>query len=196
MLEARRITFSYDGVQPVLRSVDLTLRPGEILLVTGPTGSGKSTLVKFLCGFIPRLIRGECSGSLSIDGNDADSLPMAEIARKVALIQQDPESQICSLTVNDEIAFGPENYLVDPETMTRLVDSSLASIGSTHLAGRQTYALSGGEKQRIVIASMLACQPDYLILDKTLIKSRSERHSSARADTGRAEEKEPRCLMH
>lgn len=166
MLEARRITFSYDGVQPVLRSVDLTLRPGEILLVTGPTGSGKSTLAKFLCGFIPRLIRGECSGSLSIDGNDADSLPMAEIARKVALIQQDPESQICALTVNDEIAFGPENYLVDPETMTRLVDSSLASIGSTHLAGRQTYALSGGEKQRIVIASMLACQPDYLILDE------------------------------
>jgi energy-coupling factor transport system ATP-binding protein len=166
MLEARRVTFSYDGVQPVLRSVDLTLQRGEILLITGPTGSGKSTLAKFLCGFIPRIIRGVCSGVLSIDGNDADSLQVAEIARRVALIQQDPESQICTLTVNDEIAFGPENYLVEPEVMARLVDSSLASIGSTHLAGRQSYALSGGEKQRIVIASILACQPDYLILDE------------------------------
>lgn len=166
MLEASRVTFSYDGVRPVLRSADLTLQRGEILLVTGPTGSGKSTLAKFLCGFIPRIIRGECSGVLSIDGKDADSLPTAEISRKVALIQQDPESQICTLTVNDEIAFGPENYLIEPEIIGHLVDSSLASIGSSHLAGRLTYTLSGGEKQRIVIASMLACQPDYLILDE------------------------------
>jgi energy-coupling factor transport system ATP-binding protein len=166
MLEARRVTFSYDGIQPVLCSVDLTLERGEILLITGPTGSGKSTLAKFLCGFIPRIIRGECSGELFIDGNDTDSVPLAEIARKVALIHQDPESQICTLTVNDEIAFGPENYLVEPEVINRLVDSSLASIGSSHLIGRPTYALSGGEKQRIAIASMLACRPDYLILDE------------------------------
>jgi len=166
MLEARHVTFSYDGIQPVLRSIDLTLQRGETLLITGPTGSGKSTLAKFLCGFIPRIVRGECSGVLSIDGDDADSLTLTEIARKVSLVQQDPESQICTLTVSDEVAFGPENYLIKPEVMTRLVDSSLASIGSSHLAGRLTYALSGGEKQRVVIASMLACQPDYLILDE------------------------------
>ena len=166
MLEAKNVTFSYDGVRPVLDSVDLTLQRGEIVVLIGPTGSGKSTLAKFLCGFIPRVIGGACSGALSIDGSDAESLPMAEIARKVALVQQDPDSQICTLTVADEIAFGPENYLVEPETIVRLVDSSLASIGSSDLAARLTYALSGGEKQRIVIASMLACQPDYLILDE------------------------------
>jgi energy-coupling factor transporter ATP-binding protein EcfA2 len=166
MLEAKNVTFSYDGVRPVLDSVNLTLQRGEIVVLTGPTGSGKSTLAKFLCGFIPRVIGGECSGALSIDGADAESLPMAEIARKVALVQQDPDSQICTLTVADEIAFGPENYLVESGTIVRLVDSSLASIGSSDLAARLTYALSGGEKQRIVIASMLACQPDYLILDE------------------------------
>ena len=166
MLEARNVTFSYDGVRPVLDSVDLILQRGEIVVITGPTGSGKSTLAKFLCGFIPRIIGGKCSGVLSIDGSNAESLPMVEIARKVALVQQDPDSQICTLTVADEIAFGPENYLVEPETIVRLVDSSLSSIGSSDLAGRLTYTLSGGEKQRIVIASMLACQPDYLILDE------------------------------
>jgi len=166
MLEARNLTFSYDGTGPVLESVDLTLERGEVVVVTGPTGSGKSTLAKFLCGYIPRAILGQCSGQLLIDESDAAPLSLAEVSRRVALVQQDPESQLCTLKVSDEAAFGPENYLVEPKQISRLIESSLSSMGSSHLADRPTYALSGGEKQRVVIASMLACQPDYLVLDE------------------------------
>ena len=166
MLEARNITFSYDGTTPVLDLLNFQLQRGEIVVITGSTGSGKSTLAKNLSGFIPRSIQGEFSGSVLIDDTDISELPIAEVARKVALVQQDPESQICTLQVSDEVAFGPENYGSEAEEISILVDSSLRSVDSEHLYDRATFELSGGEKQRLIIASMTACNPDFLILDE------------------------------
>lgn len=166
MLEARNITFSYDGTNPVLESLDFQVKRGEIVVITGSTGSGKSTLAKCLAGFIPRSIQGEFSGSVIIDDSDISKLPIAEIARQVALVQQDPESQICTLQVSDEVAFGPENYGSEAEEISTLVDSSLRSVDSEHLYDRATFELSGGEKQRLIIASMTVCKPDFLILDE------------------------------
>jgi energy-coupling factor transport system ATP-binding protein len=166
MLEARNITFSYDGSTPVLDSLDLQVKRGEIVVITGPTGSGKSTLAKSLSGFIPRSIQGEFSGSVLIDDTDISELPIAEVARQIALVQQDPESQICTLQVADEVAFGPENYGDDAEEISTMVDSSLRSVDSEHLYNRATFELSGGEKQRLIIASMTVCKPDFLILDE------------------------------
>jgi energy-coupling factor transporter ATP-binding protein EcfA2 len=166
MLEARNITFSYDGTTPVLDSLDFRMKRGEIVAITGATGSGKSTLVKCLTGFIPRSIPGEFSGSIFMDDSDISDLQIAEIARKVASVQQDPESQICTLQVSDEVAFGPENYGTEADEVSILVDSSLKSVGSEHLYNRATFELSGGEKQRLIIASMTACKPDFLILDE------------------------------
>jgi energy-coupling factor transport system ATP-binding protein len=166
MLEARNITFSYDGTTLVLDSLNLQVKRGEIVVITGSTGSGKSTLAKCLTGFIPRSIQGEFSGSVLIDDSDISELPIADIARQVALVQQDPESQICTLQVSDEVAFGPENYGSESEEISELVDSSLVAFGSEHLYDRATFELSGGEKQRLIIASMTACKPDFLILDE------------------------------
>jgi energy-coupling factor transport system ATP-binding protein len=166
MLEARNITFSYDGTTLVLDSLDFHVKRGEIVAITGPTGSGKSTLAKCLSGFIPRTIQGEFSGSVLIDETDTFDLPIAEIAQQVALVQQDPESQICTLQVSDEVAFGPENYGSEPEEIAKMVDSSLKAIDAEHLYERPTFELSGGEKQRLIIAAMTACRPDYLILDE------------------------------
>jgi energy-coupling factor transport system ATP-binding protein len=166
MLEARNITFSYDGTTPVLDSLDIQVQRGEIIVITGSTGSGKSTLAKCLTGFIPRNILGEFSGSVVIDDADISALQISEIARQVALVQQDPESQICTLQVSDEVAFGPENYGIEPDEISALVDSSLNSVGSKHLYDRATFELSGGEKQRLIIAAMTACKPDFLILDE------------------------------
>ncbi|MHA1964306.1 MAG: ABC transporter ATP-binding protein [Candidatus Thorarchaeota archaeon] len=166
MLEARNITFSYDGTTPVLDSLDFQVKRGEIVVITGSTGSGKSTLAKCLSGFIPRSIQGEFSGSVLIDDSDISDLLIAEIAQQVALVQQDPESQICTLQVSDEVAFGPENYGSEAEEISILVDSSLESVDSEHLYNRATFELSGGEKQRLIIASMTACKPDFLILDE------------------------------
>ncbi len=166
MLQAQGLSFSYDGLNTVLESIEFTLSPGEIVGVLGPTGSGKSTLAKILSGFIPRIIPGEISGDVSIGGKDTANIPIAELARHVGLVQQDPEGQICTLQVLDEVAFGPENYQIEPSMITDIVADSLNSVGATHLLERPTYALSGGEKQRVVIAAMLACQPDFLILDE------------------------------
>jgi energy-coupling factor transporter ATP-binding protein EcfA2 len=166
MLEASNISFSYDGKQKVLDSVNFQLKPGEIIAITGPTGSGKSTLAKCLSGFIPRIIEGDFSGTLSIDTEDTSDLSVPEIARKIGLVQQDPESQICTLKVSDEVAFGPENFLTEPNKIQSLVVSSLNAVESQYLYDRATYALSGGEKQRVAIASILAIQPRYIILDE------------------------------
>ncbi len=166
LFEGRNICFSYDGTTQILDNIQIKLEPGELVIITGPTGSGKSTLAKYLSGFIPRTIQGTLSGNLSIDGIDVSTLSMSEFARKVALVQQDVESQLCTLQVADEIAFGPENFMVEPAIIKEIVTDSLNSVGAGHLDNRPTHALSGGEKQRIVIAAMLACTPDYLILDE------------------------------
>jgi len=166
MLEARNITFSYDGTTPVLDSLSFRVKRGEIVVITGSTGSGKSTLAKCLSGFIPRNVQGDFSGYVLIDDSDIAELQIAEVARQVALVQQDPESQICTLQVSDEVAFGPENYGSEVEEISALVKSSLKSVGSEHLYHRATFELSGGEKQRLIIASMTACRPDFLILDE------------------------------
>ncbi|MEE9540885.1 MAG: ABC transporter ATP-binding protein, partial [Candidatus Thorarchaeota archaeon] len=166
MLEVHDVSFSYDNEKLILDSVNLQVRRGEIAVITGPTGSGKSTLALVLAGFIPRVIEGTFTGSVLIDSENVENNPISEIARKVALVQQDPESQISTLLVSDEVAFGPENYSVTPSEIQKRVKVSLNAVGSSHLANRPTYALSGGEKQRVTIASMLAGKPDFLLLDE------------------------------
>ncbi|MDF1537992.1 MAG: ATP-binding cassette domain-containing protein [Candidatus Thorarchaeota archaeon] len=166
MLEAKSLDFSYDGLRPVLTSLDFALHPGEIVIVSGSTGSGKSTLAKCLSGFIPHLIQGVQAGSIAIGGDQYEDMKMSEIARRVALVQQDSENQICTLRVADEIAFGPENYMMEPEEILHEIPLYLKEVGAEHLATRTTYALSGGEKQRIAIASILACKPEYIIFDE------------------------------
>jgi len=166
MLEVKDLTFSYDGLTQVLGSVDFKINRGEIVTITGPTGSGKSTLAKCLSGFIPRSIKGSFTGTIMIDEEDMSELSLAEISKKVSLVQQDPDSQICTLKVADEVAFGPENYGFELESIKNLIDSTLSEVDATHLQHRPTFAISGGEKQRVAIASMLSCQPDYLILDE------------------------------
>ena len=166
MLESQNISFSYDGKTEILRSIDIQIHPGELVLLTGPTGSGKSTLAKCLTGFIPRSIDGEYSGTIRIDGEDTGDYSISKISRLVSLVQQDPDSQIVTLQVADEVAFGPENYEFAPKMIENLINSSLSAVGGSHLINRITHTLSGGEKQRLAIAAILSNQPKYLILDE------------------------------
>ena len=166
MLEARDVSFSYGGESTVLDSVSMTLERGELVLLTGPTGSGKSTLAKCLAGLIPHVIDGTLSGHLAVEDNDLDSMRISEIARRIALVQQDSEGQLCTLRVSDEVAFGPENFLIPENELAQKVTRSLEEVERPDLLDRATYQLSGGEKQRVAIASMLAFRPDYLILDE------------------------------
>jgi energy-coupling factor transporter ATP-binding protein EcfA2 len=162
-----RLAFSYPGsAAAALCDVSLELERGEVALVLGRSGSGKSTLVRALAGLVPHFHGGRFSGSVSIAGLDTRRAAPAALAGTVATLFQDPEDQIVFGRVASEVSFGPENLGLQPGEVARRVASSLAAVGAGHLHDRSTRDLSGGELQRVCLASALALEPQLLLLDE------------------------------
>jgi len=167
MIEIDGLTVRYpDRTRPALDRLSETIEQGEVIAVTGPSGCGKSTLCRALAGFVPGMIPAEVAGRIEIDGESVWASDPARIATRLGLIQQDPDAQICTLNVWQEVAFGPENLCLSPEEVAKRVEESLEFVGIAHLAERTTTTLSGGEKQRLAIASILAMAPETIILDE------------------------------
>jgi energy-coupling factor transport system ATP-binding protein len=163
----RRLNFTFAGrADRALRDINLDISAGEFVIVAGPSGCGKSTLSMALAGHIPHVVEGKMSGEVYLAGQDTRQLELCDIAEKVSLCQQDPEAQFCTLTVDDEVSFGPENLALPIDEVLRRRDDALAAIDGLPLKHRGTDALSGGEQQRVAIASMLAMNPEVLILDE------------------------------
>jgi energy-coupling factor transport system ATP-binding protein len=160
------LTFSYGGSGPVLRDVSLRIDDGEHVLVLGPSGSGKSTLLRALAGLVPHFHGGTFAGSVVVGGLDTREARPSELAGTVASVFQDPEDQVVMARVANEVAFGLENTGVDPAEIWARVDEALAVVGIEHLAERSTGELSGGELQRVALASALALRPRLLLLDE------------------------------
>lgn len=139
---------------------------GQFVAITGPSGCGKSTLALAIGGYIPHVFEGRIEGTVTIGGRLTTDSELSELAALVGIVQQDPESQLCTLNVLDEVAFGPENLSLGVDEVEKRVDESLAMVKASYLKGRPVYGLSGGEKQRVAIASMLAMHPKVLILDE------------------------------
>jgi energy-coupling factor transporter ATP-binding protein EcfA2 len=150
----------------VLRGVDLVVETGEFLGIMGPTGVGKSTLCMAMNGLVPRSTGGVIRGRVDVLGRSARSVPVAQLAAHVGMVYQDPESQLVATSVEDEVAFGPENLGVDPAEIAERVDWALNVVGLAGLRRRPPMRLSGGQKQRLAIAATLAMLPDVLILDE------------------------------
>ncbi|SES68928.1 energy-coupling factor transport system ATP-binding protein [Methanococcoides vulcani] len=169
MIVIEDLWYTYPGRnEPTLRGIDLTIEEGEFVLITGPTGCGKSTLLKMLNGIIPHESGGEMTGKVNInDVNTADSC-MMDLAQLTGLVFQNPDDQIFSTVVEDEIAFGPENLCFSKSEIDRRVLDSLEMVGMSDHRYAQTSKLSGGQKQRICIASMLAMMPGILVLDEPI----------------------------
>ncbi|SKA26553.1 energy-coupling factor transport system ATP-binding protein [Marinactinospora thermotolerans DSM 45154] len=146
-----------------LRGVDLTIEPGERVLLLGASGAGKSTLLHAMAGLTgpERAIDGEQEGSLLVDGE-----PAAARRGGTGLVAQDPETQLVMARAGDDVAFGPENLGVAREEIWRRVDTALREVGFPYGPQRSTAALSGGEKQRLVVAGALAMRPRLLLLDE------------------------------
>ena len=160
------LTFTYEGAsRPVLQAVSFRVRRGEAVLVLGPSGSGKSSLLLALNGLIPQRLAGEFQGRGLVDGLDTLAHPVPQLATKVGLVFQDPESQFCTLYVEDEVAFGLENLCVPREEMRERVDRALAQVGLADKAATRLDRLSGGEKQKVALAAALAMDPPILALD-------------------------------
>jgi energy-coupling factor transporter ATP-binding protein EcfA2 len=167
LIEIKNLTFTYSGTdRPSLKNIDLEINGGEFVLVTGPSGGGKSSLCRSLNGLIPHFYGGEIAGRVSIGGMDTLEHSTKELATRVGMVFQDPENQLVSMDVEREIAFGLENLYFPRDLIARRIEESIDTLGIAGLRYRQIHELSGGEKQKVAIASVLALHPDILILDE------------------------------
>lgn len=168
-LSIKNLTFRYRiREEPAIRDLTFDLAPGELLLVAGASGCGKTTLMRCINGLIPRSYRGEISGEVYIFGQDASAMSMAKLSQTVGTLLQDPEKQIVGSFVLNEVAFGLENLGMAREEIIQRVDETLDYLEILPLRDRETFGLSGGEKQKVALAGVLAMQPRILLLDEPL----------------------------
>ncbi|MEA2667532.1 MAG: energy-coupling factor transport system ATP-binding protein [Chloroflexota bacterium] len=160
------LTYRYPGAdEPALRDVCLEVNEG-LTVVTGPSGGGKSTLLRVFNGLVPHFHGGGISGSASVNGLDIIATNTRDLARLVGFVFQDPELQTVYNVVDREVAFGLENLAVPPNQMAGRVEEALSAAGALHLLGRTVRTLSGGERQRVALASALAMSPELVVLDE------------------------------
>jgi energy-coupling factor transporter ATP-binding protein EcfA2 len=163
------LTFRYHTrPEPALHDVSLTLEQGELFLVAGASGCGKTTLIRCINGLIPRTYNGDLEGRTLLYGQDACEMTMAQISQTVGTVLQDPERQILGSYVLNEVAFGLENLGLPREEILQRVDETLDYLDISDLGDRETFYLSGGEKQKVALAGVLAMRPSILLLDEPL----------------------------
>ena len=163
MIQIESLHHSYPGADSaLLGKVTLDIQDGEYLAFIGPNGCGKTTLARHLNGLlIPK------EGRVTVDGMDTrDKRHLGEIRRRVGMIFQNPENQIVGTTVEEDIAFGPSNLRLPPAEIRTIVDEALATVGLTGCGLRHPHTLSGGEKQMLAVAGILAMKPKYIVLDE------------------------------
>lgn len=166
LIQVEDLTYQYrtpqGAVQAALKGVNLQIDDGEFLVVIGHNGSGKSTLAKHLNALLLPY-----AGKVVVNGLDTqDKDRLWEIRQQVGMVFQNPDNQLIATTVEEDVAFGPENLGVEPALIRQRVDEALNSVGLTSLAARAPHLLSGGQKQRVAIAGIVAMRPKILVLDE------------------------------
>ncbi|WP_327169256.1 ABC transporter ATP-binding protein [Streptomyces subrutilus] len=167
MITFDQVTVRYeDTAEPVLRGVDLTVEEGELCLVVGHTGVGKSTLLGAVNGLVPHFTGGTLYGRVVVDGRDTADHPPRELADVVGVVGQDPLDGFVTDTVEEELAYSMEQLAVPPATMRKRVEETLDLLGLADLRHRALHELSGGQQQRVAIGSVLTAHPRVLVLDE------------------------------
>ncbi|MFI8455443.1 ABC transporter ATP-binding protein [Kitasatospora sp. NPDC085464] len=167
MIRFDQVSVVYDGeTTPVLRDVDLHIPEGELCLVVGRTGTGKSTLLGAVNGLVPHFTGGTLRGRVTVDGRDTAHHPPRELADVVGVVGQDPLAGFTTDTVEEELAYVMEQLAIPPEVMRKRVEETLDLLGLADLRHRALYELSGGQQQRVAIGSVLTAHPRVLVLDE------------------------------
>ncbi len=164
MIEVNNLSFTYPNNVLALDGVDLKIEEGEFVAVMGENGAGKTTLIKHFNGLLK-----PSSGSVFVDGVDTRGESVASLARKVGLVFQNPDHQLFSETVRDEISFGLRNFKYPRKSIERRVNYVLRLLDLKRYSNASPFTLSGGEMKRVALASVLAWEPKYLVLDEPTI---------------------------
>ncbi len=163
------LSFRYRSrTETAIRNINLKIGSGQVVLIAGASGCGKTTLARCINGLIPRSYKGEMTGKIYLHGQDISTLSLAKISQYVGTVLQDPERQILGTKVQNEVAFGLENLGIPREEIKQRIDAALERLRIPHLRDRETFNLSGGEKQKVALAGVLAMQPSILLLDEPL----------------------------
>jgi cobalt/nickel transport system ATP-binding protein len=160
-VEVHDLEFSYPDGRVALRGTNLTIAPGERVAILGPNGAGKTTLALHLNGILRAAV-----GSIVVSGLEVNDRNLAEIRRRVGLVFQDPNDQLFMPTVREDVAFGPANLGWSTEEIERRVESALEAVDGSDFIDRPPHHLSGGEKRRASLATVLSMRPEILVLDE------------------------------
>ncbi|WP_369177884.1 ABC transporter ATP-binding protein [Streptomyces mutabilis] len=167
MIRFEDVSVTYDGAdEPTVRGVDFEVPEGELVLLAGPSGVGKSTVLGAVSGLVPHFTGGTLSGRVTVAGRDTRTHKPRELADVVGTVGQDPLSHFVTDTVEDELAYGMESLGLPPDVMRRRVEETLDLLGLSDLRSRPIATLSGGQQQRVAIGSVLTPHPQVLVLDE------------------------------
>ena len=167
MIEIRDLSFTYkDETKPALQEIRLTVPDGGFLGVIGPAGAGKTTLARAITGMAPHHYPGDFYGSVEVNGLDTVDSSILDLSRQVGMVFQDVDSQIISPVVEDEILYGLENFGIPREEIPLRMEEALQKVGIADLRERTVGSLSGGQRQKVAIASIIALKPKILVLDE------------------------------
>lgn len=167
MIRFEQVSVTYgDAATPAVQGIDLTVPEGELCLLVGPSGVGKSTVLNAVCGLVPHFTGGTLHGRVTVDGRDTRTHKPRELADVVGTVGQDPLAHFVTDTVEDELAYGMESLGLAPDVMRRRVEETLDLLGLADLRDRAITTLSGGQMQRVAIGSVLTTHPKVLVLDE------------------------------
>jgi energy-coupling factor transport system ATP-binding protein len=168
MYKISKLSYRFPGCTNVLNNIDLSIEPGEFVLMSGPNGSGKSTLLKAMLGIIPEYSGGSIQGSILFANKPIQTYNIVGLSGRSGIVLQDPECQISNLSVWEEVTFGTCNLKYDVDKVVSTANWALKNVGLSGLEHRHVITLSGGQLQRLSIATLLAMRPSTLILDEPL----------------------------
>lgn len=160
MIQFQNVSFFYDASHPVVENLNFSIQPGETVGLIGANGAGKSTIMKLLLG----LLDGE--GSITVGGLPLNKENLSEIRKKIGFVLQDSDNQMFMPTVYEDMIFGPRNYGLGREETEKRVDHVLRQLGLTELKHRYNHKISGGEKRMAAIATILAMEPEAILMDE------------------------------